>query len=571
MAHKLLLSVSDDNVRIALMECLALYPPAHDDIRKIVSDPSAPAHLRAGAIKVLTGDAAVIAATFALMDHESADLRAAAISAASDVAESKPRIRKALQTDKDKNVRLSALRALKGDVLARSLLTSLVATEPDDDIRNEMVAELDGLAEAAPYLRQRLSDPASSVRNLAARGLRPQSTEPTAAVGVPLARLPLLRIAFDIAGSDPTPAVHLPSPLLRDRLEAFLRSPRPLHLDADPRFADALLGYLLARLCWASEDGAFGNGRIFGEVEHLPATLLAQDKPLIIRVAMDSSELPRERFLHPSHNLIEAWNVATHLSARTPPAFFLACADVAFEHLVPPDLAPGEVSWGPGFFGFRLRRASAEPLDPVEWLVSSEARDVWFQADGPTRARYLETLTRLANVPSLDPWSVLPVLSRVGDLLPHSIQSAFAERLPRAMSGGALYVERAARSLGAAVPAAPLLALPPAAAPPELSPGARLQEAIQEARALLRGDGPIEHAVAALETSLPFLISGEIPSADLDNAAMALGGLRNRLATADQAKRVLAVATAIDENKLSRAARRGLRDFLTWLRTWRIA
>ena len=78
---------------------------------------------------------------------------------------------------------------------------------------------------------------------------------------------------------------------------------------------------------------------------------------------------------------IEAWRIATHLSAAKPPAIFLACADVAFEHLTPPDLAPGEVSWGPGFYGFRLREAKTEPMDPMEWIASGDAGEVWKEAD----------------------------------------------------------------------------------------------------------------------------------------------------------------------------------------------
>ena len=85
--------------------------------------------------------------------------------------------------------------------------------------------------------------------------------------------------------------------------------------------------------------------------------LTEAEQTILIRVSMDAANLPRERNFHPNHNTIEAWRVAKHLAMRNPPTVMLACADVDFEHLIPPLLEPGEVLWGPTLFGFRLHSA----------------------------------------------------------------------------------------------------------------------------------------------------------------------------------------------------------------------
>ena len=351
---------------------------------------------------------------------------------------------------------------------------------------------------------------------------------------------------------------------LRDRIEAYVRSPRPQNLDRDHDFAEAVLGYLCARLSWASKDGSFGNGRVLGEIEKQVGLLREMREPLVIRVAMDSSQLPRERFLHPAHNLIEAWRVAAHLSAATPPAFFLACADVAFEHLQPPDLKPGEVCWGPGFYGFRLKEAKGG-LDPLEWLVSSEARELWNEADEPARERYLETLIRLAEVPSLDPWAVTPILSRVGDLLPLGIRAAFAKQLPQGTTESAMQVEESARKLGA--PAATREGAAPVESLPK-PPGAlaRLHVMLDVVRATLDADGPIGPAIDAFESAAEMLTSDDVLAVEHDNAVMLLDGLRDRVRTAKDAKRLLAVAAKIPEAHLSSGPARRLDDLRDRLR-----
>jgi hypothetical protein len=80
-------------------------------------------------------------------------------------------------------------------------------------------------------------------------------------------------------------------------------------------------------------------------------------------VAMDTFSLPRERFLRPNHNLMGVWEIARHLVALDPPMVVLACADVAFAHIQPPRLEPGEVRFGPTFFGFRVSRSGGSYAD----------------------------------------------------------------------------------------------------------------------------------------------------------------------------------------------------------------
>ena len=188
------------------------------------------------------------------------------------------------------------------------------------------------------------------MRTAAARALGAKITKPAVALAVVPSVARVLALLHETTATSPTDGA------LRERLDAFVREPSPHDLAADIQFGELALAWLCARLAWASEseDGALSAGRVFGEVEQRVERLSAEGQALVIRVSMDASELPRERFLRPNHNLIEAWRVAQHLRASKPPSVILACADVDFEHVVPPPLAPGEMLCGPTFFGFRL-------------------------------------------------------------------------------------------------------------------------------------------------------------------------------------------------------------------------
>lgn len=94
--------------------------------------------------------------------------------------------------------------------------------------------------------------------------------------------------------------------------------------------------------------------RIFGEI--LPSR---KEGVTLLRLAKDTSELPRDRRIWPAMNLILAWEKACHLVASTPTTLLVACADLHSDLLweTVPHLEPGEVQLGPVFFGFRLREA----------------------------------------------------------------------------------------------------------------------------------------------------------------------------------------------------------------------
>jgi HEAT repeat protein len=560
----------DQNLQASIVPIVAHYPKARGFLREQLNRKDIYPNLRAAVIRALAGDTESLAASAEFLNHKDRHVRAAAVEALAQDASSTilAQFRTLLAEDPAAEVRRAALAALANDDEAKEVIRSRIDRDDDPEVRMEMIKNLTGDPQAHTLLRDRLRDRTSTVRLAAASALRIRPVQPA----VPLKSHPSVRLALHIAGNDPAPDAPLPALALRDRLEAFVKAPRAVNLDNDLPFAEAILGWICARLCWAAEDGAFRNGRVFGEVKEHVNALLGLDE-LVIRVAMDSSELPRERFLHPAHNVIEAWQVATHLYAERPPAFFLVCADVDFEHLVPPTLAPGQVFWGSGFFGFRLRKGKPEAaaLDPLELLVSGDARAAWQGANEETQARYLEMMSRLANLASLDPWALVPVLSRVGDLLPLSVRAAFAQRLPRAMVENVLQLELASRSLGTHESAPPPVAPPVPVGVTESAPSAaaELQAALDIVRGTLDGSGPIDAAIDAFEQGLGALVSSEVYDADRDDAVMLLDGLRDRMTTYEQAKRVLVVAVKIDDTMLSRGTRRRLYDLRSWLRTWR--
>lgn len=187
-------------------------------------------------------------------------------------------------------------------------------------------------------------DPNSGVRRAAARALGAKGRRPNFA----MERLSSIARVVALIRAEAAYDVDF------ERVRVWLEQPLALDLDAEPDFGELVLAWVCVRLAWASADGGTTSGRVFGEVER-PVDRLVDDRVLVIRVAMDVSELPRERELRPTFNLVEAWKVAQHLHSSARPTVVLACADVGFEHLAPPPLEPGETLWGPTFFGFRLQ------------------------------------------------------------------------------------------------------------------------------------------------------------------------------------------------------------------------
>lgn len=579
-AHPLLLEramTSDDHNDVAaIIPALTHYPKARAFLRELLRNKENMSNVRAAAALALAGDGdSKITLLSLLDDKEDRHLRAAAVEALSDESDVRPRFRTLLSEDRNKEVRKAALDALipglGNDDDTRPVLRERLPIEPEDNLRLQILEALEGDPESIPLLRERLRDPSSAVRKAAAKALH---TCPVPAAK-PLEHIPALRPALHLAGTDPQSLGPLSSLGLRlqDHLEAFVKAPRPLHLDSDPIFAEVLLGWLLARLSWAGPEGQFRDGRVFGETEKPVERLVYWEQPLVVRVAMDSADLPRERNLYPLSNLIEAWRVATHLSTARSVTFFLACADVGFEHLTPPELEPGQVFWGPGFYGFRLRQAEAlSPQDPIDLLVSQNARQMWLEAPDEESLRYQETLARLAMAPEVDLWALVPVLSRIGDQLPPSIQEALRQRLPRVTSEAARQLGAAMRRLGGELQidapnvASPESQLSDAAPHSPINVGVSLQIAMDEVRKVLIEGAPSDHALKTFEQSLHLLASPDIAEGDRDDAVMLFAGLLERTRDPAQMERMLVIGEQIELLVLSRGARRRLRDLQRKLR-----
>ncbi len=581
-AHPLLLERATKshghNEVAVLVDALAYYPKARPFLRGLLRNENHFSNVRASAALALAGDGESKNALLSLLDAKSEHLRAAAIEALSDESDVRPRLH-AFLSDRHKKVRKAALDALipglASDTDTRAVLRERLPIEPEDKLRLQVLEALDGDTEAIPLLRERLRDPSSAVRKAAAKGLR---LHPVPAAH-PLDRISALRLALRLAGRDPEPGTPLPSLAPQDRLDAFVKTPRPFHLDRDPAFSEAILGWLLARLAWAGPEGEFRDGRVFGEIERPVNELMSQDAPLVVRVAMDSSNLPLERWLYPNHNLIEAWRVARHLSTDRPITFFLACADVTFEHLTPPALEPGQVYWGPTFFGFRLQRTPPAVESPIALLNSTHALHIWGEASEEERERFHEMLGRLATDPQLDPWAVVPVLSRIGSVLPKSLQEAFLDRLPAQASHAVYLLEEARRGLRSRAALFgskkkpyedfsegwPIIEEAGTLADPRTL----LQQALQPVRDALERSTTIEPAIDEFERAVKLMTSSDIGERDRDNAVMLLDGLREKTTSEDLALRILAIASRIEQLPLSREARRRLQELQLSLRILR--
>ena len=245
-------------------------------------------------------------------------------------------------------------RALVGDVGARPLLRQW-PRDPRGEPRTAASRALESDAESRRALLRQLDDREARIRQVVARVWRASPSD----AGLRPEALPALAPALRLCGA----AAADTASLLDESLRHFVEAPHPLHLSAGSVLAEALLGWLCVRLLYASASGALSQGRLLGEVTLLgeAGALSAPGNVVLMRVRMAAEDLPRERLLHVHHNLMEAWRVARHLHAEAPPVILLACANVDFAALqefarqaLLPTLAPGEVHWGPTFFGFRL-------------------------------------------------------------------------------------------------------------------------------------------------------------------------------------------------------------------------
>ncbi|AUX39850.1 uncharacterized protein SOCE26_012450 [Sorangium cellulosum] len=284
-------------------------------------------------------------------------LRRAAADALKDVPELRIEFR-ALLDNEDKGVREAAIHAVSGDRSpeALRLLRDRLPAEQEENLRFLIIEALRADPGSVESMRERLhNDYDRAVRKAAANALTLGDLLPVHAVReLP----PVARVRGVLAG------VAVPE---LGALDAFLKSPRRLDLDAEPELGEDVLAWSCARLGWSYEIAREKDGQILGELASPVPRLTGPGGVILIRVAMDSFSLPRERFLRPNHNLLEVWEIARHLVASDPPTVVLACADVSYAHLQPPRLEPGEVRFGPTLFGFRVN------LNPTSCGVAGDA------------------------------------------------------------------------------------------------------------------------------------------------------------------------------------------------------
>ena len=375
------LADEDNDVRAAAVYALGSDPDARALIRERLGD-AAPT-VRVAAVRMLAGDPASRALLRERLEDRAGTVRAAAVYAVMNDPDARPLLRERLEDDDDLGpsgrrtgevIRAAAVTALASDPSARPLLIERLS-DPAPTVRAAAVYALARDEASRALVQAALVDKASGVRGAAAhalsatrgaaRGVAVASMEQDArwAPAFRAARSPSLSTLEPLVGQA-RPAVSPPasiaaSPGLEDRLVAFAQAPSEITLEAGD-LAEALLALLLVRLGWASEGGRLGPfGRLLGEMRDLPPSLLGQRT--VVRLRMSAEDLPKERLLHPLHNLMEAWQWGRHLRAPAdaPTSLWLACADVDFGDLLPPSIAPGEVHWGPTFWGFVLPQVSA--------------------------------------------------------------------------------------------------------------------------------------------------------------------------------------------------------------------
>lgn len=314
---------------------------AWPDIRALLRDDN----MFAAAIGGLGRDPLARSELVGALRSDNSHIRRTAATALQDVPEVRDEFI-SLLNDSDDGVRGIAIRTLgtNPSEVARRALVGRLAVETKDELRHSILVAVQSDPNAVEILRTHLSgDYSRDVRMESATMLSPTP----ARWAVPVESIPAIYAACRVARES------VPDSSLLRRLRDFIAAPSTCDIEGDPVFGEAVLGWCFARMVWASRDGTMGEGGVFGEVEHAVESLAASDT--LVRVAMDASECPVQRWLRPTHNLIEAWRVAKNLTSSRPPSLVLACADVQFEHLQVPPLVPGEVSWGPTFFGFRLR------------------------------------------------------------------------------------------------------------------------------------------------------------------------------------------------------------------------
>jgi HEAT repeat protein len=355
------LSSTDESILEEVAPMLAEHPPAWPHIRKLLDHSRQ--RLKWAALRALGKDEVSRPRLLQALADKDRLIRQEAAKGLRHAPEARPHFLPLLADDDD------SIRGIALDVLTdnptpeeQTALRERLTVEPKEELRLRILYALASDPIAKPLLQDRLHhDPVSAIRTTAARALGGGDESNL----ISLAELPSIQRVLTLLRFEnlsPTDARHA------NRLNAFVADPHPKDLDEDPDFGELVLAWACLRLTWASADGALTptQGRILGETETPRSRLSAKGPALVIRVAMDAAELPRERHFFPNHNTIEARSVVLYLSAAEPPAIILACADTALKHLPAPPIDPGEAHFGPTFFGFRIGTPAspASPLTP---------------------------------------------------------------------------------------------------------------------------------------------------------------------------------------------------------------
>jgi hypothetical protein len=337
----------------------------------------------------------------------------------------------------------------------------------------------------------------------------------------------------------------------------------------------------------SSLEGKISPDRLYGVVRKGEVSML--------HIWMTEDRLPRERWIHPHHNTIEAWRVARHMISPGHHTFWLVCADISAEHLTPPELAPGEVRFGPIFYGFRLHTPETAPQQVsstlplvLALLTRTGARELWQAASPEDQAAAQGLLASLVDLPDLEPWSLVPMLAHAREVLPPAMVERMLQRMPRSATSGAALLgrvheggrllEEASKDAGTPEPSKE----PPVETPNQgvagqdkvqtSSPEAtgsvglvRLQEAFEKAKEALEAK-PVDadRVLASLEACSP-LLSGASQE-DLVHLINLAAKLWLRVRNKDVATRLVALLGPLESGTQSSSVYFPLRELLLVVR-----
>jgi hypothetical protein len=252
-----------------------------------------------------------------------------------------------LERHSDKHVREVAYLALARLGRLPDVYKDLAREEDEPALRRELVARIDSYRWANPVEKRivvlrAMGDYDWQTRKAAAEHLR--RSAPPAKGGA---------TALRAVGA----TLHR-ARLFADEREIVQRDDRELF--------DAAVVWMTAKLVstMPSEDWTVARTHI-DEADLLLGELIQveenNEQRILVRLAKDSFELPRDRDIWPAANVVFAWQLGQRLRAMKPTVIVVVCADVSDADAIAlsPQLRPGEIRIGPTVFGFRLKEEGA--------------------------------------------------------------------------------------------------------------------------------------------------------------------------------------------------------------------